>query len=349
MSGYKGRGSSGRSGYSDSSGPGKGSRNQGSSSKGGSRSRSSGSKASGNAYGSSQSGSGHTRRDYASRGGGGKGPDGQSREQGGSRQRGGANPNAIFGKRSVIEALEAGVPLQGISLAEGLSQSDAVERIRELARYAGVSVDSVPRSLLDGRACGINHQGVMAVAKPYRYSSIMQISESVSGSPAALVYVLDHITDVGNFGAIVRTAEVVGACGIVIPNRRSVEVTPAVYKTSSGAVSRMKVAMVPNVASACDELRDSGFWIAGASEKAEESCWDSPLDGKIAVVMGNEENGISNLVQRKCDFLAKLPQRGSVGSLNVSCAAAAMGYEWMRQNMAKGNLEMETPDDGIRR
>lgn len=296
--------------------------------------------------GHSQKGQGSGRYGAKSRGGSDSRDEGSGsgRSRGGGSGPRGASSNIIFGKRSVLEALEAGVPLEGISFAEGLSRGEAVDRIRELARESSVPIDSVTRSYMDGRANGINHQGVMATAKPYGYSSIREMTDGAADSDAALVYVLDHITDVGNFGAIIRTAEVVGASGIVIPNRRSVDVVPSVYKTSSGAVSRMKVAKVPNISAALDELRDAGFWIAGASEKAEASCWDSPLDGKIAIVMGNEENGLSSLVQRECDFLARLPQRGSVGSLNVSCAAAAMGYEWMRQSTMKGQLSGESEE-----
>ncbi len=247
--------------------------------------------------------------------------------------------DAIAGKHAVIEALEAGVPLKKIMIAQGISSGDALDKIQELADLRGVDIDTVPRVRIEEKAAGLNHQGILAIASAYRYSSIHEITESCDGESAALVIVLDHITDVGNFGAVVRTAEVLGASGVVIANKRSVDVVSSTYKTSAGAVSRIKIAKVTNIANTCDALRESGFWIAGASEKASCACWDSPLHGKIALVMGNEQTGISKLVQQKCDFMVKLEQRGQIGSLNVSCAAAALGYEWLRQCAAEGLLD----------
>lgn len=246
--------------------------------------------------------------------------------------------DAIAGKHAVIEALEAGVPLKKILIAQGMAAGEALDKIRKLADANGVDVDVVPRVRIEKRASGLNHQGILAYASPYEYSSIHQIVEDSSDCDAALVIVLDHITDVGNFGAIVRTAEVLGASGVVIPSKRSVDVVSSTYKTSAGAVSRMNIAKVTNIGNACDALRDAGFWVAGASEKVDSPCWDSPMHGKLALVMGNEQTGIAKLVQQKCDFMVKLPQRGSIGSLNVSCAAAALGFEWMRQSVSKGLL-----------
>lgn len=254
-------------------------------------------------------------------------------------QRKSVSPDIIAGKRAVLEALEAGVPLKSISIAQG-SEGDVVDKVLELASHYEIDVEAVPRQRVEGKAPGLNHQGIVATAKPYAYSSMAEILKSCENDHAALIIVLDHITDVGNFGAIVRTAEIVGASGVVIPNRRSVCVTPASYKTSAGAVARVKIAMVSNISTVCDRLRENGFWVAGASEKAKASCWESNLSGKIGLVLGNEGSGISSLVTRSCDFLVRLPQRGELGSLNVSCAAAALSYEWMRQSVDSGELEL---------
>ena len=150
----------------------------------------------------------------------------------------------------------------------------------------------------------------------------------------ALVLVLDHVTDAGNFGAIVRSAEVVGAAGVVIANKRAAEVTVATYKTSAGAVMHLPIAQVPNIARALEDLKEAGFWACGASEHAEQVCWDAPLEGRVALVMGSEGEGISRLVLQTCDFLTKLPQRGETESLNVAQAATALSFEWMRRNRA---------------
>ena len=140
------------------------------------------------------------------------------------------------------------------------------------------------------------------------------------------------MTDAGNFGAIVRSAEVVGAAGVVIASKRAAEVTVATYKTSAGAVMHLPIAQVPNIARALDDLKDAGFWVCGASEHAEQVCWDAPLAGRLALVMGSEGEGVSRLVLEKCDFLTKLPQRGLTESLNVAQAATALAFEWMRRN-----------------
>ena len=153
-----------------------------------------------------------------------------------------------------------------------------------------------------------------------------------AGDGPALVVVLDHVTDDGNFGAIVRSAEVVGAAGVIIANKRAAGVTVGSYKTSAGAVMHLPIAQVPNIARALDDLKAAGFWVGGASEHAEGSCWDAPFEGRVALVMGSEGDGISRLVLEKCDFLTKLPQRGMTESLNVAQATTALCFEWLRRN-----------------
>ena len=148
----------------------------------------------------------------------------------------------------------------------------------------------------------------------------------------ALVVVLDHITDAGNLGAIARSAECVGASGIVIPNKRAARVTAATYKSSAGAISHIPVTQVANLVSTIERLKDEGFWVAAATEHASDLIWQSNLKGKIALVMGNEGEGVSRLVLENCDFGVKLPQVGEISSLNVAQASTACMYEWLRQN-----------------
>ena len=143
---------------------------------------------------------------------------------------------------------------------------------------------------------------------------------------------LDHITDAGNLGAIARSAEVVGASGIVIPNKRSAHVTAATYKSSAGAIASMKVAQVANLKQAIDRLKEAGFWVAGASEHAKDTLWKANLKGKMVLVMGNEGEGLARLTQENCDFFVTLPQFGKTASLNVAQASTALMYEWLRQN-----------------
>ena len=157
------------------------------------------------------------------------------------------------------------------------------------------------------------------------------LAQALDNGGNALIVVLDHITDAGNLGAIARSAEVVGAAGIIIPNKRSARVTAATYKSSAGAVSHIPIAQVANIAQFIDRLKKSDFWVAGATEKAPQCIWDAPMAGKLALVMGNEGTGLARLTQEQCDFLISLPQAGNIGSLNVAQAATACMYEWMRQ------------------
>ncbi|EHF02198.1 hypothetical protein HMPREF1008_00603 [Olsenella sp. oral taxon 809 str. F0356] len=171
--------------------------------------------------------------------------------------------------------------------------------------------------------------------KPYAYASLDDVVEAAGQGPA-LVLVLDHVTDEGNFGAIVRSAEVVGAAGVVIPKVRAAGVGVGAYKTSAGAVLHLPIAQVSNLAAALGRLKEAGFWAAGGTEHAEQDLWHAPLEGRLALVVGSEGEGISRLVREKCDFECRLPQRGRVESLNVAQAATALCYEWLRRTMAGG-------------
>ena len=198
-------------------------------------------------------------------------------------------------------------------------------------------MEMVPRKVLDGKSDRGSHQGVMAKAAPFPYVGIGDVIDAAGKSAEqhdgrALVIILDHITDAGNLGAVSRSAEAVGACGIVIPNKRSAHVEASTYKSSAGAIAHVPVAQVSNLVQTMSRLKEEGFWIAGATEHAKDLIWKSNLKGKIALVMGNEQEGISRLVMEHCDFLVKLPIEGEVASLNVAQAATACMYEWLRQN-----------------
>lgn len=242
----------------------------------------------------------------------------------------------IEGKRAVLEAFKTNVPAQCLYVAEGTQGDKNMSDLVKRAHKMGLSVKQVKRVELDKRSERGSHQGVMLETRPYGYASAQSLidkallhAEEHDGN--ALIVVLDHITDAGNLGAIARSAEVVGATGLVIPNKRSARVTAATYKSSAGAVSHISIAQVANIAQFIDRLKKSGFWVAGASERAPQCIWDAPLAGKLALVMGNEGNGLARLTQEQCDFLVSLPQAGQVGSLNVAQAATACMYEWLRQ------------------
>ena len=237
----------------------------------------------------------------------------------------------IEGRRAAAEALRTGFPVKRALVAKGLEQDRDIARLTAGLAAADIPAKYVSRAQLDALSSHGAHQGIALETAPFPYATIQDVIANAGDGPA-LVVVLDHVTDAGNFGAIVRSAEVVGAAGVIIANKRSVEVTITTYKTSAGAVMHLPIAQVPNLARALDDLKAAGFWAVGASEHATETCWEADLAGRVALVMGSEGEGISRLILEQCDLLTKLPQRGQTESLNVAQAATALCYEWLRQN-----------------
>lgn len=242
----------------------------------------------------------------------------------------------VEGKRPVLEALKTQVPAKCLYVAEGLKGDKVVADVVRRANKMSISVKQVRRADLDARSERGSHQGLMLETRPYAYASAQDIIDDANAHAeehdgTALIVILDHITDAGNLGAIARSAEVVGASGVIIPNKRSARVTAATYKSSAGAVAHIKIAQVGNIAQTIERLKKENFWVAGASEQASQCIWDSPMAGRLVLVMGSEGDGLSRLTQERCDFLVALPQAGQVGSLNVAQASTACMYEWMRQ------------------
>ena len=243
----------------------------------------------------------------------------------------------IEGKRPIIEAMRVNVPLKRIMIADNLHQDQMVGDILRKARQRDIRVDKVSRKKLDELSVRDSHQGVIAEAKPFGYVGIGDVIAAAERYAAendgrALVVLLDHITDAGNLGAVIRSAESVGACGVVIPNKRSAHVDASTYKSSAGAVAHMPIAQTSNIVQAIKRLQERGFWIAAATEHAQDEIWDMNLKGKIGLVMGNEHEGVSRLALDNCDLFGRLPQMGEVSSLNVAQASTAFMYEWLRQN-----------------
>lgn len=240
--------------------------------------------------------------------------------------------NFLEGRRAAAEALRVGFPVKRALVANEDGRRDAsLSALVDKLRAAGVAVEYATRAELDALSSHGAHQGIVLEVGSFPYADLADIIARAGTGPA-LVVVLDHVTDAGNFGAIVRSAEVVGAAGVVIANKRAAEVNVGSYKTSAGAVMHLPIARVPNIARALGELKAAGFWAVGASEHAEGTCWDASFEGRIALVMGSEGSGISRLVLETCDDLTKLPQRGRTESLNVAQATTALCYEWLRCN-----------------
>lgn len=241
----------------------------------------------------------------------------------------------IEGRNAVAEALRARMPLRRVMIATGAEPGGApIQEIERLADEAGVRIQRVQKRDLDRASERGTHQGVMAEAEPYEYVALDDIIKAGNGQESSLIVILDHVTDPHNLGAIARTAEVVGALGIVVPKRRSASVTPAAWKAAAGALAHIRVAQEANIAQTVKRLQDAGYWVAGADESAKQTVWQAPLEGKVALIVGSEGSGLARLTRESCDYLVRLPQAGKVGSLNVAQATTAIAYEWLRRGQA---------------
>lgn len=196
-------------------------------------------------------------------------------------------------------------------------------------------IEHVRRQVLDDLSERGAHQGIVARAADFRFTPLEQLLASARDKSVSLLVALDHITDAGNLGAIARSAEVAGADGLIVPSRRSAALGPGAYKAAAGALAWLPVAQEPNLVRALEVCKQAGYWVAGASERAEQRVWDAPLDGRLVLVLGAEGTGLSRLVAETCDFLVSIPVAGKVGSLNVAQAASVLTYEWVRRSTSQ--------------
>lgn len=237
----------------------------------------------------------------------------------------------IEGRNAVIEALRAGRPLDKIYIQRGETDK-TLGHIASRARDAGVVVVDADRRKLDAMSQTHAHQGVIALAALREYCSVADILHIAGerGEPPFIV-MCDEISDPHNLGAVIRTAECVGAHGIIIPKRRSAGLTSIVEKTSAGAVEHVAVARVSNLAAAIDELKNAGVWVYGTAADGVNPLWKTDLTGPACFIIGSEGAGMGKLLRDKCDFLVSIPMKGKVSSLNASAAAAVLLYEALRQ------------------
>lgn len=249
----------------------------------------------------------------------------------------------IFGRRAVIEAIEADKQIDKVLVRKDLSGDLAKELLAKIKEY-GVVSQRVPVEKLN-RITMKNHQGVIALVSPVSYHKLENVVPTLyEDGLLPFMIVLDGITDNRNFGAISRTAECAGADALVIPERNSVSVNADAVKTSAGALLHIPVCRERSLKEAVSFLKDNGYMIVGASEKGSEDYTQPDYSVPVAIVMGAEDTGISEDVLRLCDKLVSIPVLGSIGSLNVSVAAGVMMYEVVRQRMADcsfGNVEGE--------
>jgi 23S rRNA (guanosine2251-2'-O)-methyltransferase len=239
----------------------------------------------------------------------------------------------VAGRRPIIELLDSGRPIERILVSRDLAPSAIIGRIRRRAEERSVPLRVVPRIEVDRLASGLNHQGVVAVAGRYRYASLEELLEA----PEPVLLFLDGVTDPHNLGSLLRSADGSGIDGVVIPSHRSATVNDTVRRVSAGAAEVVRVAKVGSLGSALDRARDAGLWLAGLDEKGEQDIWDSEIiQPPVALVLGSEDRGLRRAVRDRCDALVRIPQMGTLASLNVAVAGAITMFEVARRRKERG-------------
>ncbi|WP_033542817.1 23S rRNA (guanosine(2251)-2'-O)-methyltransferase RlmB [Planococcus sp. CAU13] len=244
-------------------------------------------------------------------------------------------PEIIGGKNPVLEALRANRDINKIWIAEGV-QKKGIAELLQLAKEKKVIVQFVPKKKIDGLTDS-NHQGIAAAVAAYNYAELddlFKVAESRSEDPFFLI--LDELEDPHNLGSIMRTADAVGAHGLIIPRRRAVGLTAVVAKSSTGAIEHIPVVRVNNLSQTVDELKKRSVWIAGTDAKESVDYRRMDANLPLAVIIGSEGKGMSRILREKCDFLYQLPMVGHVTSLNASVAASLLMYEVYRKRHPLG-------------
>jgi len=239
------------------------------------------------------------------------------------------NPNLLIGRNPVTEAIKAGRPIDKILMQKD-AQGSAL-KIASMAREEGLQIQYVDKAVLDRLAPGRPHQGVAAYAAAHDYSTVDDILNAARAKGKdPVVVILDNLEDPHNLGAIMRTVDGAGFDGVIIPNRRSVSLTETVAKASAGAIEYVPVAKVSNLAQTVDYLKEQGLWIAAVD--MDGTVYDkSDLKGALAIIIGAEGFGVSELLRKKSDYIVSIPMNGKVNSLNASNATAIILYEALRQ------------------
>jgi 23S rRNA (guanosine2251-2'-O)-methyltransferase len=240
-----------------------------------------------------------------------------------------------FGVNAVLEGLRAGRSFRRILIQHGRRGKDIGE-IEQAARAAGVPVHAEPREALDRAAGVLKHQGVVAFLTEGAYRAFDDVlAQAVSQPGGPFLVVLDGVEDPRNLGAIARTAEAVGAHGLIVPQRRAAGVTGVAMKASAGALAHLPVAQVVNLARAMEQMKTAGCWLVGVDAEGDSAYTDVDYRSPLAIVVGHEGEGLRSSTLKACDFRVRIPMRGRVSSLNVSVAAAVVMYEALRQRTAR--------------
>ena len=244
------------------------------------------------------------------------------------------NENIIEGRNAVLEAFRSGKPVDKLYVLDGCQDGPVRTIVRE-ARKHDTIIQFVEKERLAQLSETGRHQGVIAYAAAYEYSEVSDMLELArERGEDPFIILLDNIEDPHNLGAIIRTANLAGAHGVIIPKRRAVGLTATVAKTSAGALNYTPVAKVTNLKKTMEELKKEGLWFVCA-DMGGEAMYDLNLTGPIGLVIGNEGDGVSRLVKETCDFVASIPMKGDIDSLNASVATGVLAYEIVRQRLKK--------------
>lgn len=240
----------------------------------------------------------------------------------------------IEGRNAVIEAYRSGKPIDKIFILDNC-QDGPIMTIKREAKKHDTLVKFVTKERLDQMSETGKHQGVIAYAAAYEYAEVDDILKSArdKGEPP-FIFILDNIEDPHNLGAIIRTANLAGAHGVIIPKNRAAGLTAVVARTSAGALNYTPVARVTNIAKTIEELKKEGLWFVCADMDGT-TMYDLNLTGPIGLVIGNEGEGVARLVKEKCDYIASIPMKGDIDSLNASVATGVMAFEIVRQRLGK--------------
>lgn len=236
----------------------------------------------------------------------------------------------LFGKNPILEALRAGRAIVEINVADG-SQGSSQE-VLSAAREEGIPIKVVPKKVIEEKARGQTHQGVIAFAKARDFSTIEELlTVARERKEDPLFVAIDGIEDPQNLGAILRSAEAAGAHGIILATRGTTTITPTVVKASAGAAEHLKVARVPSLPNALLDLKRKEIWIGGTDVDEGQPYYEARMTGPLVLVIGSEERGLSPLVRDRCDFFVRIPMKGKVQSLNAAAACAVLLMERVRQ------------------
>lgn len=238
--------------------------------------------------------------------------------------------NKIEGRNAVLEALRAGKPIDKLYVLDGCPDGPVRTIIQE-AKKGDTIINYVKKERLDQLSETGHHQGVIAMAASYEYATVEDILEKArEKGEAPFIFVLDNIEDPHNLGAMIRTANLAGAHGVIIPKRRAVGLTPTVARTSAGAINYTPVAKVTNLKQTMEQLKKEGMWFVCADMDGTPY-YQMDLKEPMGLVIGNEGEGVSRLIKETCDFVASIPMKGDIDSLNASVAAGVLAFEIARQ------------------